>query len=323
MRVLTRSMLMILTGCAVAASTGAHAAPPAAATTRPAGRPGVSPVLAAQQALLKEYLSVMKDKKGEGLREKCDYFTTNPAEGVTPELILAALEKPVGGGDARADAYVKWQLLSGVAGKFPESLKVRAIRAYRAAPSPAPHPGLNHMLLDRKLNAVGTMRSDAEGPINKEIGDVITVYRVQIEPMLAYRDELLARLPPGFDTFVAGLGDAYDRVIHGAPANEFWSSLSASIKSWALTSAEPAQMRQIAGAIEKLKDTVKDEKFRPYYRVLWTDNASYKGLKWQAEGTIVNDKALDDLAEFLAEQARNPGGGGLQFKDAPDPKGKK
>jgi hypothetical protein len=319
MRVITRSVLLAIL---IALAGGPARAASPAVTPAPPGKPGPSPLVAAQQALLKEYLHAVKEKKAEGLREKCDYFTTNPAEGLTPELILAALEKPIGGNDPRADAYVKWQLLSGLEGKFPETLKARAIKVYRAAPSPAAHPGLNHMLLERQLNTVGTMRSDREASINKDVGDVVTNYRLQIEPILSYRDELLARLPPGYDTIAAALGDAYDRVVHGAPANEFWSSLSATIRSWALTSAEPAQMRQLAAAITKLKETVKDEKFRPYYRVLWTDNDSYKGLKWQAEGTIANDKSMEELADFLAEQARNPGGGGLKFKDSPDPKGK-
>ena len=80
------------------------------------------PVQIASAALLKEYQTVMKDKKGEGLREKCDYFTQNKVEGLTPELILAAIEKP-SSPDPRADAYVKWQLLSGVGPKFPDTLK--------------------------------------------------------------------------------------------------------------------------------------------------------------------------------------------------------
>ena len=53
---------------------------------------------------------------------------------VTPEVILTELEKTLST-DARADVYVKWQLLSGIDGKFPEALTARAIRAYRNTPS--------------------------------------------------------------------------------------------------------------------------------------------------------------------------------------------
>lgn len=308
------TMLACLTG--MATGLGAAAAP------SPAGK-GPSPVLVAQQALLKEYAAAKKEKAGEGLREKCDYFATDKPEDVTPELILAALERPTPGADARADAYVKWQLLSGVVGRFPDNLKARALKVYRAIPSPGPHPGLSKSLLERQLNAIGTMKANAEAGINKDMTDAVARYRTAIEPVLSYRDELLSRIPPGYETIVAALADTYDRVTHGAPANEFWSTLSATIKSWALTEAEPGQLRQLAGAVAKLAETVKDEKCRPYYRVLWTDNESYKGLKWQSEGPITNDKSIVELSEFLAEQAKNPGAGGLKFKDTPDPKGKK
>jgi hypothetical protein len=277
-------------------------------------KPAASPVPAAVAALLKEYQSVMKEKKGEGLREKCDYFTTSPADGVTPELILAAIEKPIGS-DPRAEAYVKWQLLSGFQGKFPDPLKARAIQAYRRAPLPHAHPGLAHGDLERTLSRVGVMNQEREMPINKEFGDAIQAYRVNIEPILEYRDELLARLPIGYETYVAALSDVYDRVSHGAPANGFWTTLAAAIKSWALTTDNAAQIRQLAAAVTKIQATVKDERYRPYTRVGWVKSDSYTGLKWNGEGTIANDKAISDLGDFLTERAKNPSAGGLKFKD--------
>jgi len=39
-----------------------------------------------------------------------------------PEVVVAALEKSAST-DPRAEAYVKWQLLSGVDGKFAEALR--------------------------------------------------------------------------------------------------------------------------------------------------------------------------------------------------------
>jgi hypothetical protein len=317
MKMLIRPVIAVALAVVVVAALGVRAVaapPPAAPVAGTAGKPAASPVPAAVAALLKEYQSVMKEKKGEGLREKCDYFTTSPAEGLTPEVILVALERPVTT-DPRADAYVKWQLLSGVQGKFPDALKARAIQVYRRAPVPQAHPGMGHADLDRKLSRIGVMKSEAEMPINKEFGDAINAYRAQIEPILEYRDELLARLPDSYDTYVAALSDVYDRVSRGAPANGMWTTLSGAIRAWALTCDSAAQMRQLAAAVTKIEATVKDERYRPYNRVIWTKNDSYTGLKWNAEGTITNDKAITELSEYLLEHAKNPASGGLKFKD--------
>lgn len=281
---------------------------------QPANKPAGNPVQLAAAALLKEYQTVMKEKKGEGLREKCDYFTTNKVEGLTPEMILAALEKPISS-DPRADAYVKWQLLSGVA-KFPDSLKARVIRVYRAAPVPKSHPGLDHGGFERALSRnIGIMSKDKENPVNQEMAATIKKYRDDIEPILSYRDELYARLPVAYDTLVAGLSDVYARAAAGAPANEFFATVAAASRSWSLTSNEAANMRQLAGAIEKLRAFVKDDRNKPYYRVIWAKEDNYTGLKWLSEATIQNDKAMGEASTWLMEHAQNPGGGGLKFKD--------
>lgn len=292
--------------------------------TAPPGRTAGGPVQVAAGALLKEYQSTMKEKKGEGLREKCDYFTQNKTEGLTPELILAALEKPVSS-DQRADAYVKWQLLSGLQGKFPDTLKARAIKVYRSIPVPAAtHPGFNHGSLERALTRnIGIMNKDAETPVNKDVADRIKQYRAVIEPNLSFRDEFYARLTPGYDTYVAALSDVYARVSTGAPANEFWSIVSSAIRSWALTASEPANMRNLASAIEKLRQYVKDDRNKPYYRVQWEKNDNYTGLKWVAEQTIQNDKSMEEVSTWLYQRAQSPASGGLKFKDETDPKGKK
>src|SRR5690242_17033506 len=175
-----------------------------------AAKPAASPVQPAIAALLKEYQTAMKDKKGEGLREKCDYFSQNKTEGITPEVILAALEKSISA-DPRADAYVKWQLLSGVEGKFPEELKARALRVYKMAQFlPFDHPGKNHADLQRKLQRIGIHNADAEVPINKDMVEAINQFRLAAEPILSYRDELYARMPGGFETLQMGLSDIYD-----------------------------------------------------------------------------------------------------------------
>jgi len=282
------------------------------AAPRPAPlKPGEkNPVNVAAAALLLEYNKAMKEKNGEGLRDKCDYFGKEKPAGVSAETILPALERRLAP-DVRADSYVKWQLLSGIEGKFPPEMKAKSLAAYRAAAQPHQHPGLAKGNLDRILNRVGIMKKEAEPDINKEYGDAIAQYRYAIEPILEYRDELYAKLNPDFDVYLAGLADLYDRVIAGAPANEFWTNMSTSMRSWAITAKDPRQVKQVASVIQKIRETNADQRHRPYGKVGWTD----KGLVWQTEASIRDDKSLEDTATWLAEQGNNPGGG-LGFKDA-------
>lgn len=287
---------------------------PAALRAAPSAKPGANPVQPAVTALLKEYQEAMK-KNGEGLREKSDYYATNKPEGVTPETILAVLERPIGS-DGRAEAYVKWQLLSGVEAKFSDELKPRVLRAYRAAPPPMRHPGADHANLDRTLRKLGQTNPDNEVPINTELGEAIKQYRMAIEPILSYRDELYSRLSPGYDTLAAGLSDTYDRVSRGAPATEFWKNLMASIRQWALASSDAAHMHELAAAVDKLYGFAKDDRNKPYYRVIWIKTDKELGLRWQSQGAIDQDpKYIEELATWLDEHAKNPGVGGLNFKD--------
>ena len=309
MQSINRTMVAVGMICTMALGSSLHAAPPAKATG--------SPVQPAIVALLKEYHEAAK-KNFQGLRDKSDYFATNKPADVTPEAILAALERPIGT-DRRAEAYVKWQLLSGIEAKFPDELKARALRVYRNAPSPGTHPGADHTYLERKLHRIGITNGDQEEPINKDVTAAITQYRLSIEPILSYRDELYSRMPSGFDTYTVALADLYTRVTNGAPATKFWEDLMSSMRAWALGSTDSNQMHELASAVEKIYTFVKDDRNKPFYRVMWVKEDKYTGLRWVSQGTIDQDKKMDEFAQWLNEHAKNPSGG-LNFKD---PAGKK
>ena len=300
-------------------------ASPSAGASAAAKKTDVGPVAEAAKALLKEYQTVMKEKKGDGLREKSDYFGEKKPEGVSAETVLAVIEKPIPGvTDGRAEAYVKWQLLSGVGEKFPEALRQRAVAAYQKAPKPRASPGLDRMGLDRKLNRdVGRMNKDAEAEVNKGYQELIMAWRLEIEPILSYSDDFYAKLPPSYDTFVAGLTDVYDRVTRGAPANEFWTTVGNGIRSWALTATDSRQLGTMAKAVSKLMADVKSDRNKPYSVVRWEQTNDYMGLKWHSEQTIRELRSIEDVAVLLEERSQNPGGaGGLGFKDEKEMKKK-
>src|SRR5690606_18595721 len=63
------------------------------------------------EALTREYKQQVA-KDGESTRERSNYFENEKPEDVTVDALLAALEAPIKGLDARGNAWVKWQLLS-------------------------------------------------------------------------------------------------------------------------------------------------------------------------------------------------------------------
>src|SRR5438045_2517767 len=79
-------------------------------------------------ALVKEIETYLKDPKQGKLRDACDYFKENPSADVTQEQVVGVLEKSVGRNDL-VNAYVKWQVLSAVPGKFDVKLAGRALSA--------------------------------------------------------------------------------------------------------------------------------------------------------------------------------------------------
>src|SRR5687768_11133690 len=155
--------------------------------------------------------ALSQEFKSNKLREKSDYFGKTPPTDVTPESVLQALERPIPGG-AHLESYVKWQLLSGVPGKFPDDLLKRALALYRRAPYPAEHPGLDRRTLDRTVMG---MQKEAMPAANKEFSAIIDRVHQSNAPILSYRAALFERLPVQYDSLHAGLADLHLRVTHG------------------------------------------------------------------------------------------------------------
>ena len=254
-------------------------------------------------ALTKEYHAYQKDPKHGKIRDKSDYFKENQSADVTPDAILKGLEQTISGG-GELEAYVKWQLLSGIVGTFPPELNKRATAVYRRAPVPFGHPGLDK----RSLGSTRIDKGQIAGA-NKEFGDVVAKRAEKNKVILEYRDELFARLSKDGDVMMAGLADVGDRAGAGLNANKAFDNVSAAIKSWALTGGNPAASRGMADRIAGLKDAVSRDENKPYTKL-----EDVKGVvKWTATSTI-DPKKLDELIKFLDQTASSPAGGGLKFK---------
>jgi hypothetical protein len=258
---------------------------------------------AAMAALAKEYKAHQKDPKSAKVRGKSDYFKENPSPEVTPESVLKGLESTVSGGPA-VEAYVKWQLLSGVPGKFPEDLAKRAVAVYRYAPAPpAAHPGLNKKNLTRAIS--GLKKEQAAG-VQKQFDEKVGEATEANAVFLAYRDELFGRLPQTYEALGAGLEDVSERASRGLNAGKLFDLVGGGIRNWALGDAKTGQARSMAGTVARLKATVSEDDLKPYTKL-------DKDAKWAAAGPAVDVKKLDELIKFL--ESNTAGGGGIKFKD--------
>jgi hypothetical protein len=281
--------------------------PAAGTATGTAPRSGVAAknavIPAAIAALSKEYTAHRKDPKSAKIRDKSDYFKENPSPEVTPESVLKGLETPVPG-VAGVDVYVKWQLLSGVPGRFPDELLKRAVAVYRNAPIPPyAHPGLDRRNLTRAVNG---MKKDQVASVQKQFDEKVGEAVEGNELFLAYRNELFARMPQKIEAINAGLEDVAERASRGLSAGALFDAVGAAIRSWSLADAKTVQARTMAGTIARLKATISEEDMKPYTKL-------DKDAKWGGANPAVDVKKLDELIKFL--ESGMGGSGGIKFKD--------
>lgn len=270
-----------------------------------ADKPKIPPIPAAVAALQKEYQAHLKIPKTSPLRGKSDYFKENAAD-ITPDSIVKALETSVSG-PYPTDAYVKWQLLSGMPAKIPDELVKRAIAVYRHAPAPANNPGLDHRAMNKAIMGVQKNRiPDVQKEFDSALADNGKVNHI----VLSYRDELYTRLPATYDVLLAGLEDAGERASCGLNASGFFATVSGGIRAWTLTQPKPGQVQNMLDQAMRIKDAVAKDANKPYHKLV-----DENGVKWKVEGAMIDTKKLDELIKFLQANVAATSGGGLKFKD--------
>jgi len=295
----------------------------AAPATKPATRPAASkPAAAAQSpeakanlavtkaatALKKEFLDHQKDPVAP-LRKGSDYFSQNPDGEVTADSILNALERRVGD-DPVSDAYIKWQLLSGVKDKLDAKSGARALVIYQHAPQPMIRPGTDE---SEKRQLYQMIPNHVENPdvadeYNKEWNEKVFRTRQANEPIFAYRNELFGKLPPSLATFRAGLQDAYVRVQNGYAADLFVEAMEKDVRDWA-HDARPAEISQLANLLSGLgrEMTGKNPKSPEYLTQVHYDSKNQK-LSWEkARANFAKEKELQELIAYLNSRAQTAG----------------
>lgn len=248
--------------------------------------------------LTKEIESALRSG-ADAPRGQSDYFYGQV--NIPPTAVIAALRRPIGS-DLRVQSYVKWQLLSALPKELDEKTAGELLAVYRAAPPPLPRPGIEKQHrdeLDRMIR--GTRENDEEALANRFEQIVERIARDN-RYLLAYRDELFAKLPPGYDALAAGLDDAAARMKVGADAAEHTRIVCKLIPQWATADAPPEQLRAMSRAIAQLER----KKGQEYYnRLYWS--ASYGRMTFsKSRGSLASVSQLEAVQEFLDDRIRNP-----------------
>lgn len=285
-----------------------------ARSKRDAKSPGAAAVEEAGQALLKEYQASLRESKDAAatLREESDYFKEGAGE-ITPEDVLAALEKPIHP-DPRASSYVKWQLLSAVPVKFDDALAARAINVYRRAPEPEPRPDLGNVgrrELDRLIR--GAKEDDVDA-LSDQYDEMMKRYWARNKPIVEYRSTLFRKLPTVPEALLAGFEDAQVRLDAAMDVKDHLTDVIAAVRNWAVSGPPPQQLKAMADHIRKFSNQTGPE----YYNGMeWKEKE--RQLVWKKTKTrLSSDKALEGLVDELKEMAKvtpADGGGGLKFRD--------
>ncbi len=289
----------------------------ARSTSRKQGDPGIEAVAAAIAALSKEYAAFEKDPQNARTRSESNYFVDNPSAEVTPELIVKALGNRISG-SPRLQAYVKWQLLSAIPGKFDEAQAPAALRAYSSAPAPVAMPGMDPQQRRQIDMALSRLRQDEVAGVDKEISEQAGRVALANAPILAYRDAMFARLPSAYDTYVAGMEDLVQRMGTGADIRGHATNVLGGLQAWALgMDAKPPQVQNMLAALGRLK-TLK----APDY---------ISGVTWDSKGNKAKSKSgrsgleakeIDRVGELIVAGSQGAGGGGggggaggMKFRD--------
>ena len=277
------------------------AAPSAGAADK--GRAESAAIDAAIAELKREYAAGLKNPEASPPRAQCTYFLDHPAAvPLSPEAVVAGLEKPVAN-DARLTAYVRWQLLSAAPKQFPSDPKLLPLvyDAYRSAPAPAPRLGVSPQD-QAKLDALLTRaRKEDDATLSAKLEEQAAKDAEAGRPILAYRDELYARLPLSYETLLAGFEDAHDRTLAAAGGGTQDAHAARVVKDaqgWAQSGqADPKQCAHLADLVAKLRHV----RSPPYYARATLRRGADR-LSWATKtDSVYSPKKLTDLEKVLRE----------------------
>lgn len=238
-----------------------------------------NPIPDAVKVLLKEFEEAQGPNRTL-TRKSADYFskeTTRP----TIDQVFKALDQRFGR-EARADAYVKWQLLSAVPVTTDEKQVLRLVQAFKRATPPLPNPLLDPRQRSQVEQLASRMRPGSDVDPDLSLRQLSDKYFDANRPLLGYRDDLLARMPVSAGKLQLVWEELALRTKLGIEIGEERDKAMTATNEWAKT-ARPPELTAISQLLSRVRGTESDEILRRYkqdkrewdrwpYRLEWEDN---------------------------------------------------
>ena len=261
-----------------------------------------SPFTAPIAELTKEISDTIKSSDAP-TRLQPDYFKDHPLpEDVTQEQLASAIATVPRSSDPRIQAYVQWQMLSGM----PDTVEGRAaatlLRLYQSLPRPITRPGLD-LQEQQRLTRVAALAGQAkESELSTQLTQAVDDTAALNRFNLNLRDALFARLPKTYDTLAAGFDDAIVRLETGADAEEHAEVVCDAVKQWAGEKRSSAELQAMNRLILKVKNQRGPEYFE---QAEWKPTT--RRLEWTRHRPNLNKgRQLDELADEIYTQSRQP-----------------
>ncbi len=261
------------------------------------------------QELNKEAHDFAKNPNEAKLRTVSDYFKSVP-DDVTVDQLIGAIERSQAP-EPFVDAYIRWQLMSGLPAELDAKQLRRLYNAYQNTPrlqnrfgvDPRDRQWFDSMIRGGKETDEETAKAklnELRRPTSAPNGAIIHL-----------RSALIARFPRNYDSILLSLNEAQMRLDHGINVTEFLKNVADTIHLWiVMDNPPPAQMESLVAMLNKTKDYKGATVIKS---VKWDekDNA----LKTEIGAETFGDKTFDESIKELKEAVQNPGANELKFKD--------
>lgn len=274
-------------------------------TTRAASRPvrAEDPIRVAITALQREAQEAAR--RGPAFpRTESDYFASQSAgtaAPIAPAELLKAVTRRISP-DPRVDAYVKWQLLSGVTG-FDGTLVKDAIAAYVNAAPLIPLPGLTAQERQRWVQLAQRVETEAQSDELEakweaerspyvEANAIVITYRDAIRAKITATDDLRPRV------LQAHFEDLSQRAAAGLDVDKELTAWIGETRAWATLAKRPA----LADMATFVREYTRRQGPAINDNLVWYD--SRKSASWRTRKAQLDEKKLATLVEQLAAMAQ-------------------
>ncbi len=265
---------------------------------------------AAVAELTKAFRDFAKKPSGSKLSSKAEYFSAAQDEP-TVDALWNTMQRPVSS-DPLLDAYVRWQLTSGLPEKVDASHGRYLLGALQTAPLPYRRFGTDPQERRQFESRLHGIKQEQEGEVKDELGRLRATVDLANDIVIGLRDALLTRLPRSYEAFSMVLGEARVRVDVGVPVGGLMKNFADSVHDWvALDSPNPGQLEAVGDMLGKAKDY--QGKVDVLREVVWNDKELAMKLKVEKEG--LDKKRLETAIKEIKQAIANPDQNQFKFKD--------